>query len=92
MHAKSRLFLIGLVAADALAASPARLVNPLQPGPFAASSDLETFVAMPGAGKLPAEWEQLWRRGAAAHEEFMRELGPVIQPANERMRTVRWAG
>ena len=30
--------------------------------------------AMPGAGKLPAEWEQLWRRGAAAHEEFMREF------------------
>ena len=29
---------------------------------------------MPGAGKLPAEWEQLWRRGAAAHEEFMREF------------------
>jgi hypothetical protein len=62
------------VAADALAASPARLVNPLQPGPFAASSDVETFVAMPGAGKLPSEWEQLWRRGAAAHEDFMREF------------------
>ena len=44
MRAKSRLFLIGLVAADALAASPARLVNPLQPGPFVAS-DVETFVA-----------------------------------------------
>ena len=40
----SQLVLIGLVAADALAASPARLVNPLQPGPFAAS-DVETFVA-----------------------------------------------
>ena len=29
---------------------------------------------MPGAGKLPSEWEQLWRRGAAAHEDFMREF------------------
>ena len=29
---------------------------------------------MPGAGKLPSEWEQLWRRGAAAHDEFMREF------------------
>ena len=67
MRAKSQLVLIILVAADALAASPARLVNPLQHGPFAASSDVETFVAMPGAGKLPAEWEQLWRSGAAAH-------------------------
>ena len=65
------------VAADALAASPARLVNPLQPGPFAVPSDVETvetFVAMPGAGKLPSEWEQLWRRGTAAHEAFMREF------------------
>ena len=69
-----QLVLIGLVAADALAASPARLVNPPQPGPFAASSDVETFVWMPGAGKLPSEWEELWRRGAAAHEEFMREF------------------
>ena len=86
------------VAADALAASPARLVNPLQPGPFAAADEtIETFVArrsvritlraieqalrrrwtaqaMPGAGKLPSEWEQLWRRGTAAHEAFMREF------------------
>ena len=30
--------------------------------------------AMPGAGRLPSEWEQLWRRGAAFHEEFMREF------------------
>ena len=30
--------------------------------------------AMPGAGRLPSEWEQLWRRGTAAHEEFMREF------------------
>ena len=30
--------------------------------------------AMPGAGRLPSEWEQLWRRGAAAHNEFMREF------------------
>ena len=45
MFAKSPLVLLSVVAADALAASPARLVNPLQPGPFAASSDVETFVA-----------------------------------------------
>jgi len=42
------------VAADALAASPARLVNPLQPGPFAASSDdVETFVARRSAESPP---------------------------------------
>ncbi len=74
MFAKSPLVLLSVVAADALAASPARLVNPLQPGPFTAASDVEQFVVMPGAGKLPAEWEQLWRRGAAAHDEFMREF------------------
>ena len=74
MSARLSLSLL-VVAADALAASPARLVNPLQPGPFAAADEtIETFVAMPGAGKLPSEWEQLWRRGAAAHEDFMREF------------------
>ena len=53
MRAKSQLVLIILVAADALAASPARLVNPLQPGPFAASSDVETFVARRSAEPPP---------------------------------------
>ena len=54
MFAKSPLVLLSVVAADALAASPARLVNPLQPGPFAAASDVEeAAVAAPASPAAP---------------------------------------